>query len=121
MPIQEHRSPMKRKDKNQHWKDHDQVQEDAEVHDVFKKQNPFQKSNWTLEPRESFLNHQQQKDYLVLDGMVKNQKIGKKHAFNKYDQFALYTIYFWVITGSNITPVIQFHEIFVTNNNYLLI
>ena len=83
MPIQEHRSPMKRKDKTQHWKDHDQVQEDAEVHDVFKKQNPFQKSNWTLEPRESFLNHRQQKDYLVLDGMVKNQKIGKPHAFNK--------------------------------------
>ena len=32
--------------------------------------------------------------------------IGKKHALKKYDHFAAF--------GSNITPVVQFHEIFVT-------
>ena len=42
---------------------------------------------------------------------------GKKeaHALKKYDQFALNTSCFWGYTGSNITPVVQFHEIFVTN------
>ena len=32
----------------------------------------------------------------------------------RYDQFALNTSCFWESTGSNITPVVQFHEIFVT-------
>ena len=40
--------------------------------------------------------------------------IGKKHALKKYDQFALNTSCFWGSSGSNITPVVQFHEIFVT-------
>ena len=40
--------------------------------------------------------------------------IGKKHALKKYDQFILYTSCFWGSTGSNITPVVQFHKIFVT-------
>ena len=40
--------------------------------------------------------------------------IGKKHALKKYDKFALNTSCFWGSTGSNITPVVQFHEIFVT-------
>ena len=49
------------------------------------------------------------------------QAIGKKHAFKKYDQFALNTSCFWGSTGSNITPVMQFHEIFVTKIiHYLL-
>ena len=34
--------------------------------------------------------------------------IGKKHALNKYDQFALDTSCFWGSAGSNITPVVQF-------------
>ena len=36
--------------------------------------------------------------------------IGKKHALKKYDQFAA----FGGSIGSKITPVVQFHEIFVT-------
>ena len=40
--------------------------------------------------------------------------IGKKHALKKFDQFALNTGCFWASTGSNITPVVQFDEIFVT-------
>ena len=36
--------------------------------------------------------------------------IGKKHALKKYDQLALNTSCFWESTGSNITPVVQFHE-----------
>ena len=40
--------------------------------------------------------------------------VGKKHALNKYDQFALNTSCFGGSIGSNITPVVQFHEIFVT-------
>ena len=40
--------------------------------------------------------------------------IGKKHALKKYDQFALNTSCFWGSTGSNIIPILQFHEIFVT-------
>ena len=40
--------------------------------------------------------------------------IGKKHALKKYDQFALNTSCFWGSTGSNITTVVQFHEIFLT-------
>ena len=36
--------------------------------------------------------------------------IGKKHALKVYDQFTLNTSYFWGSTGSNITPVVQFHE-----------
>ena len=39
--------------------------------------------------------------------------IGKKHALKKYEQFAVNTSCFWGRTGSNITPVVQFHEIFV--------
>ena len=39
---------------------------------------------------------------------------GKKHALKKYDQFVLNTSCFW---GSIITPVVQFHEIFVTTVN----
>ena len=44
----------------------------------------------------------------------KTVDIGKKHALKKYDQFVLNTSCFWGSTGSNITPVVQFHEIFVT-------
>ena len=40
--------------------------------------------------------------------------IGKKHALKKYDQFAVNTSCFWRSTGSNITPIVQFYEIFVT-------
>ena len=40
--------------------------------------------------------------------------IGKKHALKKYDKFALNTSCFWESTGSNITPVVQFYDIFVT-------
>ena len=40
--------------------------------------------------------------------------IGKKHALKKYDHFALNTSCFWGNARSNITPVVQFHEIFVT-------
>ena len=40
--------------------------------------------------------------------------IGKKDALKKYDQFTLNTSCFWGISGSNITPIVQFHEIFVT-------
>ena len=40
--------------------------------------------------------------------------IGKKHALKKCDQFALNTSCFWGRTGSNITSVVQFHEIFDT-------
>ena len=40
--------------------------------------------------------------------------IGENHALKKYDQFALNTSCFWGSTGSNITPIVQFHEIFVT-------
>ena len=40
--------------------------------------------------------------------------IGKKHALKKYAQFALNTSCFWESTGSNITPVVQFYDIFVT-------
>ena len=38
-------------------------------------------------------------------------KIGKEHALKKYDQFALNTSCFWGSSGSNITPVVRFHEI----------
>ena len=44
---------------------------------------------------------------------AEQQPIGKKHALKKYDQFALNTSCFWGSTGSNIAPVVQFHEIFV--------
>ena len=40
--------------------------------------------------------------------------IGKKHAVKNYDQFTLNTISFWGSTRSDITPVVLFHEIFVT-------
>ena len=45
----------------------------------------------------------------------------KKHALKKYDKFALNTSCFLGSTGSNITPVVQFHEIFVTKimNNWI--
>ena len=39
---------------------------------------------------------------------------GKKHASKKYDRFALNTSCFWGSTGSNITPVVQFHKKIVT-------
>ena len=43
------------------------------------------------------------------------ETIGKNHALKRYYQFAaLNTSCFWGSTGSNITPVGQFHEIFVT-------
>ena len=41
--------------------------------------------------------------------------LGKKYALKKYDHFALNTSCFWGSTGSNLTPVVQFHEFFVTN------
>ena len=40
--------------------------------------------------------------------------IGKNHALKIYDQFAVNTSCFWGNTGSNITSVVQFHELFVT-------
>ena len=44
-----------------------------------------------------------------------NYDIGKKHALKKYDQFTLNTSCFWRSTGSNIIPILQFHEkIFIT-------
>ena len=43
--------------------------------------------------------------------------IGKKHAFKKYDQFSLNTNCFRGSTRSNITPVVQFHEIFASTKN----
>ena len=39
--------------------------------------------------------------------------IGKRHALKKYDQFALNTSCYWESSGSKITLVVQFHEIFV--------
>ena len=61
------------------------------------------------------------KCYVTLDSKLfeaymeqKTEPIGKKHALKKYDQFTLNTSCFWGITGANITPVVQFHEIFVT-------
>ena len=41
-------------------------------------------------------------------------EIGKKCALKKYDQFTLNTRCFVGSTRSNITPVMQFHKIFVT-------
>ena len=41
------------------------------------------------------------------------ETIGKKHALKKYDQFARNTSCFWGSVGSNITPVVHFHDIFV--------
>ena len=50
-----------------------------------------------------------------LDNKHFSYKIGKKHALKKYDQLTLNTSsLFWGSTRSNITPVVQFHEIFVT-------
>ena len=40
--------------------------------------------------------------------------IGKKHALKIYDQFSLNTSCFWGSTRSNMTPVLQFHEILNT-------
>ena len=40
--------------------------------------------------------------------------IGKKQALKIYDQFTLKTSCFWGSTRSNIPPIEQFHEIFVT-------
>ena len=39
--------------------------------------------------------------------------IGKKHACKKYDQFVISTSCFWGSTGSNITTIVPFREIFV--------
>ena len=47
--------------------------------------------------------------------------IGKMHALKKYDQFSLNTSCFWGSTRTNITPVMQFHEIFVTYKKILTI
>ena len=44
----------------------------------------------------------------------RQQSIGKKHALKKYGQFTQNTSCFWGSTGSNITPVMQFHEIFAS-------
>ena len=46
--------------------------------------------------------------------MQQSSSLGKKHAFKKYDQFVLNTNCLWGSTGSNITPVVQFQEIFDT-------
>ena len=43
-----------------------------------------------------------------------NTTTGKKHALKKYNQFTLNTSCFWGSTGLIITPVVKFHEIFVT-------
>ena len=54
---------------------------------------------------------------IVVDVCVLNRDriaLGKKHALKKYDQFNLNTSCFLGSTESNITPVMQFHEIFVT-------
>ena len=40
--------------------------------------------------------------------------IGKMHALKKFDQFSLNTSRFWGSIRSIITPVMQFHKIFVT-------
>ena len=53
------------------------------------------------------------KDVVLRSEKYVNQ-IGKKHALKKYDQFTLNTSCFWGITRSNVTLVVQFHEIFVT-------
>ena len=53
--------------------------------------------------------------YLIV-GIIQ-AAIGKKeHALKKYDLFGLNTSCFWGNAGSNITPVVQFHKIFVTKN-----
>ena len=39
--------------------------------------------------------------------------IGKKHALKRYYQFALNTSCFWGSMESNITPIMQFHEIII--------
>ena len=46
-----------------------------------------------------------------IHGQTSLEIIGKKHALKKYDQFSLNTSCFWRSTGSNITPIVQFHEI----------
>ena len=46
-----------------------------------------------------------------------NEVVGKKHALKRYDQFTLNTSCFWGSARSNITPVMQFHEIFITKMN----
>ena len=51
---------------------------------------------------------------LFSDSEILQLPIGKKYALKKYDQFALNTSCFWRSTISNITSVVQFHEIFVT-------
>ena len=59
----------------------------------------------------------------LIQSVVLVTVIGKKHALKKYDQFTLNTSCFWGSTGSNITPVVKFHEIFVTKimNKLLLL
>ena len=44
--------------------------------------------------------------------------IGKKYALKRYDQFALNTSCFWGSTGSNIIPVVQFHEKIMNKFHY---
>ena len=46
--------------------------------------------------------------------VLKGISIGKEHALKKYDQFAPNTSCFCGSIGSKITPVVQFHEFFVT-------
>ena len=48
------------------------------------------------------------------DTILEYSVIGKKHALNKYDQFALYTSCFFKEEISD--QMLQFHEIFVTKN-----
>ena len=76
------------------------------------------KKIWFEEIKDSSLDFQGILNCVVMPKLPKNAKvewqaIGKKHAFKKYDQFALNTSYFWGSTRSNITPVMQLHEIFV--------
>ena len=46
------------------------------------------------------------------DEVQKFQSIGKMHALKKYDQFTQNTSCFW--DQIYVTPVVKFHEIFVT-------
>ena len=45
---------------------------------------------------------------------LEKRAIGKKHALKKYDQFTINTSCFWGSTRTNVTLVVQFHEIFAT-------
>ena len=62
----------------------------------------------------SYMTWKSQRSAITYDAL---KALGKKHALNKYNQFALNTSCFWRSTESNITPVMQFHEIFVVIKN----